>query len=72
MNVHKAVVDNKESETGITIHFVNENYDEGAIVFQAKTPVLKSDTPEDVVAKIHELEFKYFPVIIEKVLFGDV
>jgi len=68
MNVHKAVVANKESETGITIHYVNENYDEGAIIFQAKTPVLASDTPENVVAKIHELEFKHFPKIIEKVL----
>jgi len=68
MNVHKAVVANKELETGITIHYVNENYDEGAIIFQAKTPVLAADTPEDVVAKIHKLEFKHFPEIIEKVL----
>ena len=71
MNVHKAVIENKEAETGITIHYVNENYDEGAIIFQATTPVLKTDTPEDVVAKIHELEFEYFPKIIEKVLFTN-
>jgi len=71
MHVHKAVVANKESETGITIHYVNENYDEGAIIFQATTPVLESDTPDDVVAKIHDLEFKHFPVIIEKVLFEN-
>ncbi|MFK5877926.1 MAG: phosphoribosylglycinamide formyltransferase [Flavobacteriaceae bacterium] len=71
MNVHKAVVENKERETGITIHYVNENYDEGAIIFQATTEVLASDTAEDVVAKIHELEFEHFPKIIEKVLFEN-
>ena len=71
MNVHNAVVENKETETGISIHFVNENYDEGAIIFQARTPVLKTDTPDDVVTKIHELEFEHFPKIIEKVLFKN-
>lgn len=71
MYVHNAVVENKESETGITIHYVNENYDEGAIIFQATAPVLKTDTPEDVVAKIHKLEFEHFPKIIEKVLFDN-
>ena len=71
MHVHNAVVENKESETGITIHYVNENYDEGAIIFQARTPVLKTDTPKDVVAKIHKLEFEHFPKIIEKVLFTN-
>ncbi len=71
MNVHKAVVKNKESETGITIHYVNEHYDKGAIIFQTTTPVLESDTPDDVVAKIHDLEFKHFPIIIEKVLFEN-
>jgi len=71
MNVHNAVVENKESETGITIHYVNENYDEGAIIFQATTPVLKTDSPEDVVLKIHDLEFEHFPKIIEKVLFEN-
>ncbi len=71
MNVHKAVVENKETKTGITIHYVNENYDEGAIIFKATTLVLKNDTPQDVVAKIHELEFKHFPKIIKKVLFDN-
>lgn len=71
MNVHNAVVENQETETGITIHYVNENYDEGAIIFQATTPVLKTDSSEDVVAKIHELEFEHFPKIIEKVLFEN-
>lgn len=68
MNVHKAVVENKEKETGITIHFVNENYDEGNIIFQKKVALLISDTPEVVAEKIHELEQKYFPGVIEKLL----
>ena len=66
MNVHKSVIENKETETGITIHYVNENYDEGAIIFQAKTNVLPNDTPEIVAEKIHKLEFEYFPQIIKK------
>lgn len=68
MNIHKAVVENKEEQTGITIHYVNENYDEGAIIFQATTTVTKFDSPEDVAQKIHELEFKYFPKTIEEVI----
>jgi phosphoribosylglycinamide formyltransferase-1 len=66
MNVHKAVVENKEKETGITIHYVNENYDEGNIIFQKKVSLTAIDTPEDVAAKIHELEQENFPLIIEK------
>nr|WP_315167226.1 phosphoribosylglycinamide formyltransferase [uncultured Flavobacterium sp.] len=65
MNVHKAVVENKEKETGITIHYVNENYDEGNIIFQKKVSLTDTDTPEDVAAKIHELEQENFPLIIE-------
>ena len=72
MNVHKAVVLNEESETGITIHFVNKNYDEGAIIFQATTPVLKSDTPEDVAKKIHLLESENFPKVIEDIIKSTV
>ena len=68
MNVHKAVVENKESETGITIHYVNKEYDKGDILFQAKCPVSLNDTPEDVAKKIHELEYRHFPTIIEKLL----
>ncbi len=68
MHVHRAVVDNKESKTGITIHYVNENYDEGNIIFQKEVTVLISDTPEVVAAKIHELEQDHFPVVIEKLL----
>ena len=68
MNVHKAVVDNKETETGITIHYVNENYDEGAIIFQVKCDVSPNHTAEDVAAKIHELEMEYFPKVVDKLL----
>lgn len=68
MKVHRAVVENKESETGITIHYVNENYDEGNIIFQKKVLVSIMDTPEVVAEKIHELEQKYFPTVIEDFL----
>ncbi|WP_194766243.1 phosphoribosylglycinamide formyltransferase [Tamlana sp. I1] len=68
MHVHEAVVANKETETGITIHYVNEHYDEGAIIFQAKCDVIATDTAEDVAAKIHELEMEHFPKVVEKLL----
>jgi phosphoribosylglycinamide formyltransferase-1 len=71
MNVHKAVVENKESETGITIHYVNENYDEGNIIFQKKVALSITDTPEMVAEKIHELEQKYFPTVIEDLLVSN-
>ena len=70
MNVHNAVVANNETETGITIHYVNENYDEGAIIFQAKCDVSEKDTAEDVAIKIHELEMEHFPKVVEKLLNG--
>lgn len=68
MNVHQAVVDNKETETGISIHYVNAEYDEGQIIFQAKCEVSGNDTPENVAKKVHDLEYKYFPSVIESVL----
>jgi phosphoribosylglycinamide formyltransferase 1 len=68
MHVHQAVVDHKEKESGITIHYVNENYDEGTIIFQAKCDVVASDTAEDVATKIHALEMEYFPKVVEKIL----
>jgi len=70
MHVHQAVVANKETESGITIHYVNQNYDEGAIVFQAKCSVETSDTAKDVAQKIHELEMKHFPRVVEEVVSG--
>ena len=68
MHIHNTVVANKETETGITIHYVNENYDEGAIIFQKKCEVLPTDSAEDVATKIHNLEMKYFPIVVEKLL----
>ena len=68
MHVHRAVVANREKESGITIHYVNENYDEGAIIFQKAVPLFASDTPEDVAAKIHLLEQENFPLVIERLL----
>ncbi len=66
--VHKAVVANKEKFSGITIHFVNENYDEGDMIFQAKCELLPQETPESLAEKIHVLEYEHFPMIIEQVL----
>ena len=66
--VHEAVVENKETESGITIHFVNEHYDEGAIIFQASFTVTPTDTPEDVARKGQVLEHQYFPEVIERVV----
>ncbi|NCT17695.1 MAG: phosphoribosylglycinamide formyltransferase [Flavobacteriaceae bacterium CG_4_8_14_3_um_filter_34_10] len=71
MHIHKAVVENKESETGITIHYVNENYDEGKIIFQAKTEVLGTDTPEIIAEKIHILEQHHFPKVIENLIINN-
>lgn len=68
INIHKAVVENKEKETGITIHFVNENYDEGAIFFQKNVVLIGDETAEEVGRKIHELEQKYFPTVIDQIL----
>ena len=69
INVHKAVKENSESQTGITIHFVNEHYDEGGIIFQATTSVEETDTPATIAAKVHELEYEHFPRIIEETIF---
>jgi len=71
MHVHEAVINNNETETGITIHYVNEHYDEGAIIFQVKCDVNSSDKAEDVASKIHELEMKYFPEVVEQLLFSE-
>lgn len=68
MHVHEAVVAAKEKESGITIHYIDENYDEGAIIFQATCSVLSSDTPEEVATKVHALEYAHYPHVIEEVL----
>lgn len=67
-NVHRAVLENKELESGITIHFVNENYDEGQIILQKKCSVSKDETLENLEKKIRALEFRYFPKTIEKII----
>ena len=69
--VHEAVVAAGEKKSGITIHYINERYDEGNIVFQAVCPVLPTDSPEDVAKKVHALEYEHFPRIIERVLCGE-
>lgn len=68
MHVHEAVIQNKEKETGITVHYVNENYDEGNTIFQKEVAVLSNDSPEMVAAKIHELEQEFFPIVIEQLV----
>ena len=68
MNVHQAVIDNKEVESGITIHFVNDKYDEGTTIFQAKCNITPKDTAETLAQKIHLLEYEHFPKTIENVI----
>ena len=68
MNVHQSVLENKEVETGITIHYVNEHYDEGKIIFQKSVSVENCKTAEEIAMKIHELEQQYFPEVIESLL----
>lgn len=68
MNVHKAVIDAGEKESGITIHYINENYDEGEIIFQAKCEIVPGDTPETLSVKIQKLEHQYFPGIVKKLI----
>lgn len=68
--VHEAVVENHETESGITIHYVNEHYDRGNIIFQARVKVLPPDTPNEVAQKVHQLEYQYYPQIIESLVLG--
>ncbi len=66
IRVHEAIKSADEKETGITIHLVDENYDEGKILFQAACPVLKTDTPEQIADKVHALEHTHYPKVIER------
>lgn len=66
--VHQAVIDAKELESGISIHFVNEAYDEGAVIFQKSVPITTDDTPDTLAEKIHKLEYEWFPKVIEELL----
>ncbi len=65
-NVHRSVKEAGETETGITIHYINDEYDEGDIIFQASCPVTSDDTAESIAEKVHQLEYEHFPKIIEK------
>ena len=66
--VHEAVLASGEKESGITIHYINEHYDEGAIILQAQCPVLPDDTPDSLATRVHQLEYEHYPVVIEKLL----
>lgn len=66
--VHEAVVKNRDKESGITIHYVNERFDEGEIIFQTSCKVMPHDSPDDVARKVHQLEYEFYPLIIQKVL----
>ncbi len=68
MYVHKAVFENSEKETGITIHYVNENYDEGAFIFQKTINIENCVTPEEIAKKVHQLEHHYFSEVISEIL----
>ena len=67
-NIHRAVIKNKELESGISIHFVNQNYDEGKIILQKKCSISANESVETLMHKIHKLEHNYFPVAIEKTI----
>lgn len=66
--VHQAVRESGDHFSGITIHYVNEQYDEGQVIFQAECPVDPGDSPDDIAQKVHELEYKHFPRVIAEIL----
>ncbi len=67
-HVHQSVIANNEIESGISIHYVNENYDEGALIFQKSFPLDANETAETLAQKIHKLEYQYFPLVIDNLL----
>ncbi len=69
--VHEAVVKNKDKASGISIHYVNERYDEGDIIFQSTCDLAPGDKADDVAAKVHQLEYEHYPRVIEEVLFTE-
>jgi phosphoribosylglycinamide formyltransferase-1 len=66
--VHRAVLDAGCTESGITIHYVNEHYDSGDIIFQAKCPVLPGDDADALAARVHALEYEHYPVVISRLI----
>lgn len=72
MNVHKAVKAAEETESGISIHFVNENYDEGQIIAQASCPIDRSDSAEDIAKKVLRLEHENYPKVVGEVIHKSI
>jgi phosphoribosylglycinamide formyltransferase 1 len=70
--VHQAVIDSGDKVSGITIHYVNEEYDSGDIIFQAQCDVLPDDTPQSLASRIHQLEYKHYPRVAEEVIMSNV
>lgn len=68
MNVHRAILENNDTETGISIHYVNEHYDEGGIIFQQSVNIQDCKTPEEIAEKVHQLEHQHFSEVIEKLI----
>jgi len=71
MKVHQAIKRFDEAKTGMTIHYVNEDYDDGEIIFQAACPVIFDDTPKTIARRVHILEHAHYPKVIEKLLLGE-
>lgn len=72
INVHKAVIAAKEKETGVSVHVLEEEYDTGPVIAQAKIPVLPDDTPETLQARVQELEHSFLPKTLQKIITGDI
>ena len=72
MNVHTAVIDAKEKESGASVHFVTEKYDEGPVILQEQIPVLEDDTPESLAERVLVVEHRIYPLAIQKVASGEV
>lgn len=70
LRVHASVIADGDKESGITIHYIDNNYDQGKNIFQAKCLVMPDDTPESLAQRVHKLEYKYFPAVIEAILLG--
>ena len=70
MNVHQSVLDNRDIETGITIHYVNNDYDDGEFIFQQSVMIDDCFSAADIAVKIHELEYRFLPVVIKRILIG--
>ncbi|MBA7588229.1 Phosphoribosylglycinamide formyltransferase [subsurface metagenome] len=68
--VHETVLENKEKESGISIHYVNEEYDKGNIIFQARCKIEQGETADSLAKKVHKLEYEHYPQVIEELVDG--